>query len=189
MLQQSSVVTEVRGISQRDEVPSFSGCKIRNLQLLDINCSLWADGLLESIMNAVQSPNLIWLRTDNRTYSRLRSLFPLTKLRVLEVFEEFSAWTILQSLWHEESQAPLQLRELTIEAPLSVIPKSIRLLNNLERIVICNSRPCGEMSEKFPEEFCELLKLKHLKMASDWMSSLPDSFGNLTNLKHIDLSY
>jgi len=127
LFQQSSIVTEVRGISmylQRDEVPSFSGCKIRNMQLLDIDyTNVWEDVLLENIMNAMHSPNLIWLRTHGPAYSRMSSWFPLKKLRVLEVVDHWR----LQSLWQEESQVPLQLRELIIKAPLSEIPKSIVL--------------------------------------------------------------
>lgn len=192
LLQQSSVVTEVRGISipSTEKVdPSFRpGFKIKNLQLLDFRIS---DIQQKSIMNAMESPNLIWLRTNDRAYSCLNSSFPLTNLRVLEVYQvlwddDEEEWWCLHpiSLWHERSQAPLQLRELTIEgAVLYDVPKSIGQLTNLERIVTR-----WEGSPKLPEEFCELLSLKHLKMESTTLSCLPDSFGNLTNLKHIDLS-
>lgn len=180
LLQQSSVVTEVRGISMRwtkNEDPSFlPGFKIKNLQLLDFRYLQ-----LESLMNAMQSPNLIWLRTDALTYTSLPYTFPLTNLRVLEVHVQW--WWQPTLLWHEGWQAPLQLRELTFEAPLEDVPNSIGQLTNLERI-----RICWEGSTELPEEFCELLSLKHWKMESTTISCLPDSFGNLTNLKHIDLS-
>ena len=63
-------------------------------------------------------------------------------------------------------QAPLQLRELEIYAPLQNIPESIGQLKHLERIVVTRGG-----------EFCPLLK------------HLPESLGDLTNLEHIDLSY
>jgi Leucine-rich repeat (LRR) protein len=88
-------------------------------------------------------------------------------------------------LWKNESQAPLQLRELEIYAPLSNIPKSIGKLKHLERIVIEGKVNLTQL----PKEFCLLQSLKALVLVGfSEMKSLQECFFNLTNLQQIDLS-
>jgi Leucine-rich repeat (LRR) protein len=99
-------------------------------------------------------------------------------LRVLEV-----NGSELKRLWQCEFQAPLQLRELNIDASLLEFPKSIGQLMYLERIV-------AERTDltTLPEEFCNLNSLKYLKLRfCHKLQMLPYSFGNLTNLRHMDL--
>jgi Leucine-rich repeat (LRR) protein len=96
----------------------------------------------------------------------------------------------LETLWPDEHQAPLLLRELIIDAPLSKIPKSIGKLEKLEKLVLLQNEHVQEANLKtFLDELCHLKSLKCLvlKECSN-MKSLPDSFVNLTNLEHIDLS-
>eukprot|EP00253_Pinus_taeda_P009561 PITA_09561 len=207
--QQSSVITEVRGIRT---VPRFipyygiyygipeseeewswfkSWCdellgnclrklidrapySFRNLQLVATE-----DGNLKSILRRVESPNLKWLRWTDCPYSCLPSWIPMENLRVLEV-----GGKKLKTLWQAESQAPLELRELQIAAPLSKFPKSIGRLMHIEKIVVMSGK-----LESLPEEFCNLLSLKHLHLnEADSMMSLPDAFGFLTNLQELDLT-
>eukprot|EP00253_Pinus_taeda_P003101 PITA_03101 len=213
MLQQSLVISEVRGIRVFDHTDSDSddhgsvipwyqrsgellgscgmklcsilpnhgtGICMRNLQLLDTS-----GALLERILTKVQFPNLLWLRWDNFPYSSLPSSISLKNLTVIQV-----QGRKLKTLWGKESQAPLQLRELEIKAPLSNIPKSIGKLTQLERIVICPYSYQGKVNvTQLPEEFCFLQSLKALELEGfSEMKSLPERFGELTNLRQIRLS-
>eukprot|EP00253_Pinus_taeda_P001167 PITA_01167 len=157
---------------------SFHGIGMMKLQFLDIE-----DGFLEHIFRRVQSPNLIWLHWDKCPSSSLPSCIPMKNLRVLEVEGDE-----LKTLWQNESQAPVQLRELKILGPLSMFPKFIGKLKHLQRIYL-NLR--GENDVKtLPEEFCNLRSLMVLELKScSKLGLLPESFGNLTNLEHIDLSF
>eukprot|EP00253_Pinus_taeda_P005269 PITA_05269 len=201
-----SVTTEVRGISTVHRVDGFHyGFGVRSemswykrcIQELLGNCKralLNTDryhGLrilaseyyyVEAILRRVRSPHLIWLRWYKCPYSSLPSWVPLGNLRVLEV-----RGSRLKTLWQQESQPPLQLRELNIYSPVSDFPKSIGQLNYLEKIVVDYD---GTVQLKtLREEFCYMpsstyLVLRHFTR----MRSLPDSLGKLTNLQHIDLS-
>eukprot|EP00253_Pinus_taeda_P005779 PITA_05779 len=126
--QQSSVITEVRGIrtvpgfveyyksSEDDEIPEseeewswFKSCWKRNClrKLMDTtpycfrNLQLVAtqDGNLKSILTRVESPNLKWLRWNDCPYSCLPSWIPMKNLRVLEV-----GGKKLKTLWQAESK-------------------------------------------------------------------------------------
>eukprot|EP00253_Pinus_taeda_P028406 PITA_28406 len=211
LLQQSSVINEVRGIIDyySSVMPRYqrsselfwhcfmnlcnkqypfhgSGICMRNLQLLHTG-----DVFLKRILTKVQFPNLVWLRWDSCPDSSLHSSISYLKnLRVLQV-----EGGKLKTLWEKESQAPLELRELEIKAPLSSIPKSIGKLTQLERIVIC---PYGYQGNYYngkvnvtqlPEEFCFLQSLKALELEGfSEMESLPERFGELTNLRQISFS-
>jgi len=84
-------------------------------------------------------------------------------------------------------QAPLQLRQLIIHAPLfSNFPKFIGQLKYLEKIDIYGYR--GVALKSLPEEFGDLRSLKVLYLRDCLgMKSLPESFGKLTNLQDISL--
>lgn len=167
----------------------YSAACIRRLQLLDIE-----DDVLDRILRRVEISNLIWLHLNKCPSSSLPSSIPLKNLRVLQV----SGYQ-LETLWQDESQAPLQLRELEIFAPgLFNIPKSTGQLKYLERIVIDGYNFLDRYSypgyanvpmTKLPEEFCGLQSLKDfvLRNCTDMML-LPDSFGDLSNLQYIDLT-
>lgn len=155
--------------------------RMKRLQLLDTE-----GALVEHILAKVQYPNLKWLRWDNCPHFSLPSSISMKNLRVLQV-----GGPKLETLWENESQVPLQLRDLEIEAPLSNIPKSIGQLKHLERIFVGSfvresyARP---LITELPEEFCFLQSLKVLVLtACPEMRSLPQCFGNLTNLQYIQL--
>eukprot|EP00253_Pinus_taeda_P035438 PITA_35438 len=137
---------------------------------------------LKRILKRAHSPNFVWLRWYECPCSFLPSWMPMKNLRVLHV-----RGGNLKTLWEEESQAPLQLRELQLFTPLSSIPKSIGQLKHLERIIL--NYNVGVNLKKLPDEFCNLQSLKTLvfKKCSK-MKSVPESFGNLISLQHIDLS-
>lgn len=192
LLQQySSGTREVRGIrmlgmstreSWRDKLLRWLSYRrhrtvIRKLQLLDTE-----DGLLELILWKVQSPNLIWLRWSNCPTRSLPPWIPIKNLRVLHVMGSF-----LETLWQDDSQAPVLLRELVIVAPLLKLPESIGLLKKLEVIVLDYQT---SNLESLPNEFCQLLSLKRFELTNcSKIKYLPYSFGDLTNLQHINLSH
>lgn len=187
---------------------AVDGIHMRNLQLLDTE-----HDLVDHILTKVQSPNLVWLRWNNCPYSFLPSSISMRNLRVLEV-----QGLQLGRLWENDSEAPLELRELQIESPLYSIPNSIGLLKHLKRFAIglagmgfpFPSRPqkVPQVSEKsFGNSTnqlsqCQLSQCYALERLSESsgsstlqlssqicpLKSLPDSFGNLTNLEHIQLS-
>lgn len=194
LCQQSSVTTELRGIKT---VPQVSGLESRRNEVFRKSLSklihtppyslrklqlVAAEGdLLESILRRVKSPDLIWLRWKKCPCSFLPSWIPMKNIRVLEV-----VGNKLERLWRY--QAPLELRELNISAPLLKFPKSIGQLKHIEKIVL-NYPPILVHLKTLPKEFCRLSSLKYLHLRCSHMESLPESFGNLTNLQHLDLSY
>jgi Leucine-rich repeat (LRR) protein len=175
----------VRGIKMdlseyNDHKDVLGGIVMKRLQLLDTE-----EGILEDIMKWVKLPNLIWLRWKNCPHYVLPSSILMKNLRVLQV-----SGRVLKTLWEEESQPPLQLRELEIYAPLRNIPKSIGRLDHLERIVVGRFLSGRVNLIELPEEFCKLKSLKALVLKEcSRLKSLPHYFGNLTTLEHIDLSF
>jgi Leucine-rich repeat (LRR) protein len=131
---------------------------------------------LGSICNFLRQSNLLWLRWDRFPYSFLPSSIPMNELIVLQL-----AGDKLETLWQRENEAPLQLRELHIDADLLQIPKSIGQLKHLEKIVLKYT------IETLPEELFHLRSLKHLSLSTR-MTRLPNSLANLANLQYIDLS-
>lgn len=165
----------------RNSSTHYSGVRRTMLQFLETE-----DALLERILRRAQSPNLVWLSWSKCPYSSLPSWIPTENLRVLQV-----AGSELKTLWQGQLQAPLQLRELQIIAPLSEIPKSIGQLTHLQRItIIYLPRLPGQIKlKRLPNEFCQLGLLKTLELRGcSRLMSLPNSFGDLTNLEHINLS-
>jgi len=148
--------------------------RIKKLQLLDIE-----GDFVEGILTRVHLSNLIWLSWNGCSCSSLPSWIPMKDLRVLEV-----AGLGLRRLWQCDSQAPLQLGELNISAPLLEFPKSIGKLTHLEKIVVEYSH-----LTTLPEEFYRLPCLKYLKLTSNKVQTLSNSLGNLTNLHHMDLHF
>eukprot|EP00253_Pinus_taeda_P013203 PITA_13203 len=125
-----------------------------------------------------QLPQLIYLYWRNCPNSYLPSWIPTNNLRVLHIEGEF-----LKTLWRHGSQAPLQLRELCIKAPLSNVPKSIGKLKHLEKIVLLMSD-----LEILPKEFFNMYSLKHVELWwGEKMKFLPDQIEKLTGLQRLDL--
>eukprot|EP00253_Pinus_taeda_P023125 PITA_23125 len=168
-----SPVQRIKNSEERDRL-------VTELQLPDGKGSY-----LESLFNVEQPPQPIMLRWYNYPYSA--SEFSTEKLRILHI-----KGRDLEIPWEHESEAPLELRELYISASrLSKIPDSIGQLKHLEKIVLGgdNIHSISYCRLKtLPDEFCQLLSLKHLELINcSSLSSLPDSFGNLTKLQHIEL--
>eukprot|EP00253_Pinus_taeda_P026710 PITA_26710 len=158
-------------------VKSLSRLRNSNLKLLDVEDGDWL-----RISERLDAPNLLWLRWRKCSYSSLHKV-PLKNLRVLEVIS-----SVLKKLWKGQDQAPLQLRELVIDSPLSKLPKSIGRLKDLELIIL----KCPSMGKlkSLPDEFCDLTSLRHFELTGcSEMKYLPDSLGNLENLEHINLSW
>eukprot|EP00253_Pinus_taeda_P008855 PITA_08855 len=170
-------VAVTMGIPRRKRKRHSRSCGILNLEFVATE-----DRCLERILEKARSPNLRWLRWLNCPYSSLPPWIPMEKLRVLDV-----AGFKLETLWQEESEAPLQLRELRVwaDSSFSKFPKSIGQLKYLEKITISGA---PKMLKSLPEEFCELHCLKYLDLGNfKKITSLPDSFGRLTRLQHINL--
>jgi len=183
---ESSLISEVRGI--RLSPSEFVCSKI--LWYRGILHLKYTPDLLERILRTVQrhSRTLVWLSWFECPYSSLPTWFPMKNLRVLSV-----RGRELKTLWQGDSQAPLQLRQLEINAPLWNIPESIGRLEHIEHIRLVYSEE-GKLLPvpilALPEEVCHLWSLKILMLRGCWkMKSLPDSLGNLTNLEVIVLDF
>jgi Leucine-rich repeat (LRR) protein len=176
-----SAQSPVRGISMvyRNLDQQFwekvaGSCNLSRLQLLRVR-----GYSVESIFSVGQLPQLTYLRGENCPNSVLPSWNPLKNLRVLHIQGKN-----LGTLWQRESQAPLQLRELNMDAPLLEVPKSIGKLKHLEKFVLHQSN-----LETLPDEFCHVDSLIHVELKNcQKIRLLPDSVGNLTNLQRLDLS-
>eukprot|EP00253_Pinus_taeda_P020934 PITA_20934 len=167
----------------------------RILELLDGDIDMWTlkllhteDTILERLLRRRKEhvPSLIWLRWNKCPEPSLPSWIPATNLRVLQV-----SGGKLRTLWKDVSQAPLRLRELEINAPLSNIPESIGQLERLERIAIGKFSSGGQVNlTELPQGFCHVRLLKDLVLTEcSKMKSLPDAFVGLLYLQHIDLSF
>lgn len=171
--QLSSGITQVRGIRMYPGHPIVGSLEpfgmISNLHFLE------AEGIVvESILTKVQSPKLMWLHWINCPHSSLPPWLPMHDLRVLEV-----AGKELKILWKCESQAPMHLRKLIVDAPLSKFPKSLEQLKHLKMIEAKDA-----YLATLPEEFCYLPFLKYLKLKD--YQILPDSDGNFSNIQLTD---
>lgn len=183
---ESSLISEVRGIRLS---PSEFGCS-KILWYRGILHLKYTPDLLERILRTVQrhSRTLVWLSWFDCPYPSLPTSFPTENLRVLYV-----GGKELKTLWQCDSQAPLQLRQLEINAPLCNIPKSIGRLKHIEHIRVVYSEG-GKLLPvpilTLPEEVCYLRSLNILMLRGCWkMKSLPYSLGNLTNLESIVLDF
>eukprot|EP00253_Pinus_taeda_P012754 PITA_12754 len=175
--EQSAVrgVSMVNGNGSEQFFETLAGsCNLRRLQLVR------AEGYsVERFFRVGRFPELIYLRWENCPYSSLPSWISLKNLRVLYV----QKMSHLETLWKHESEAPRQLRELYIGAPLSKLPKSIGTLKHLEKFVLY-----GSYLEALPNEFSYLHSLKHLGLkCCAKMTLLPAQVGNLTRLQRLHL--
>jgi len=97
-LAQCRGITMIPPISIETEMPCSKQSSMfrgpRNLKFLAAE-----GGYVEDILTRVGSPDLIWLRWYNCTYSYLPSWIPMENLRVLEVYG-----SKLTELWRPESQ-------------------------------------------------------------------------------------
>lgn len=171
--QLSSGMKQVRGIRMfpketfDDSLELFG--MISDLHFLEAEGSV-----VESILTKVRSPKLMWLHWINCPHSSLPPWLPMHDLRVLEV-----AGKELKILWKCESQAPMHLRELIVDAPLSKFPKSLEQLKHLKMIEAMEA-----YLATLPEEFCYLPFLKYIKLKD--YQILPDSDGNFSNIQLTD---
>ncbi|KAH9305928.1 hypothetical protein KI387_010332, partial [Taxus chinensis] len=151
------------------------GPRVPGLKLLVGSENMFTRGL------AITSENLIWFRCYNVQKRNCHSWISLRNLRILELVNANN----LHELWADK-HPPLQLRELIISGShnLQRFPASIRCLKHLKKIAII-----GEHNpiKTLPEDLCGLQSLQHLELPYCEISSLPISFGDLTNLQHIDL--
>jgi hypothetical protein len=135
---------------------------------------------VQKIFTDGHSPQLLWLCWYDCSYSCLPHWIPLQNLTVLQV-----KGGKLRTLWPHESEAPLKLRELSIEGCPFEIPKSIGKLQDLQKFVLHSSVDM----ETLPDGFCDLRSLEHLELYKSKIKSLPHSFRKLTNLRCIRLSH
>eukprot|EP00253_Pinus_taeda_P003480 PITA_03480 len=177
----------VRGVSAvPSDGPEWSPQHFKSLVELTGRLQLLeAEGdCVERILNVAQPPELKWLRWINCPYSSLPSWILMKNLRVLQIQGmEF------ETIWADECQAPVQIRELEIDGWVLNIPKSIERLNYLEKIVLHNRRIYGPAGLNIlPDEFCRLQSLNYLELRGcSHIKSLPASFGNLKNLRTLYL--
>lgn len=175
--QLSSGITQVRGIRmyRGDAIGDSMVGGLEPFGMISNLHFLEAEGsVVESILTKVRSPKLMWLRWINCPHSSLPPWLPMHDLRVLEV-----AGKELKILWKCESQAPMHLRELIVDAPLSKFPKSLEQLKHLKMIEAKDA-----YLATLPEEFCYLPFLKYLKLKD--YQILPDSDGNFSNIQLTD---
>lgn len=159
------------------ELQNRSGVDKRNLQLLK------AEGdCLESIFTGMPySPCLIWLCWDNIPHFVLPHWLPIKNLRVFQVTGEQA----LQTFWQSESEAPMQLRELIVNVPISQFPKSMWQLQHLEKIELRDQRDMIFL----PDSFGNLTNLQYLYLSGSCsLQKLPHSLRNLIRLKHLSLA-
>eukprot|EP00253_Pinus_taeda_P002727 PITA_02727 len=120
---------------------------------------------------------LKYLRWKDSLKSSLAPSIPLNNLSVLHIDGEQ-----LETLWQHEFQAPLQLRELHIDAPLSKLPKSIGKLKHLEKVFLCT-----RYLKTISNEFWNLSGLQSLHLQCERLQTLPESIGNLSGLQSLHL--
>ncbi|KAH9289146.1 hypothetical protein KI387_033263 [Taxus chinensis] len=152
-----------------------------------INKEIRTCGLQVLVIKGKESDNLtaelLLLRWYDCPYTSLPSWASLENLRVLDLLNVF-----FNELWSHNVKPPTQLRMLKISGSIAKIPKSIRQLQDLETFVVDGW--VNTSLKALPEEFCDLLSLKHLTLR--WcrsLRSLPTNFGKLTNLQHLNLSF
>eukprot|EP00253_Pinus_taeda_P003375 PITA_03375 len=173
-----------------EEIKTFPECghlvpELR-LQLPDFkdSCAECMNGM-EGIFSVGQSLQLIYLCCCFYPYSSLASQISTRNLLALDI-----RGGNLETLWHLESQAPLNLRQLHImSCKLSKIPESVGKLKHLEKIVLRGYSNPHLPLEHLPDEFCHLPSLKYLELSHCDLRSLPDSFGNVTSLQYVKLSF
>eukprot|EP00253_Pinus_taeda_P005059 PITA_05059 len=137
---------------------------------------------VEGVFNVEQPPQLILLRCYDCPDSSFPPNISTKNLRVLHI-----EGSNLETLWHLESQAPRELRELYIDGyRLPKIPQSIGQLRRLEKVVLASKGVQG--FETLPEQFCQLESLKHLELHENGLKSLPESFWDLSSLQHLNLA-
>lgn len=168
-----SWMMQVRGIRMLPKETSDDSLELFGM-ISDLHFLEAEGSVVKSILTKVRSPKLMWLHWINCPHSSLPSWLPMHDLRVLEV-----AGKELKILWKSESQAPMHLRELIVDAPLSKFPKSLEQLKHLKMI---------EAKEAYlatlPEEFCYLPFLKYIKLKD--YQILPDPDGNFSNIRLTD---
>eukprot|EP00253_Pinus_taeda_P033079 PITA_33079 len=135
---------------------------------------------VERIFSSEQLPPLVYLHWQGYPKSSLAPSIPLNNLSVLHIEGDQ-----LETLWQHEFQAPLQLRELHIHAPLlSKVPESIGKLKHLEQVCL-NSKQLHTL----PESIGNLSGLQSFHLHACFsLQTLPDSVGNLSGLQSLDLS-
>eukprot|EP00253_Pinus_taeda_P030869 PITA_30869 len=153
-------------------------CNLSRLELLSGEGSF-----VESIFSAGELRQLIYLQWKKCPISSISLQIP-TLWKALNLRVLYIEGKSLKTLWQHESQAPLQLTELYIDAPLTEVPQSIGKLNQLERIVLKNG-----YFKTLPNEFYDMHSLKHIRLQNcKQMMLLLDSVGILTGLRTLDFS-
>eukprot|EP01018_Ginkgo_biloba_P003547 Gb_26065 [translate_table: standard] len=153
-----------------------SFANMKGLQLLELK-----DDCLKGDFGKL-SQQLVFLRWRNFPYDRLPVDLHTKQIRILDV-----AGGKLVSLWNDQSQLPLNLRELNMHGChfLNRVPKSMSKLTGLQEVNFTN---CS--LETIPEEFCYLQSLEVLKLNYCYnLKYLPLGFGGMKRLQSLELNW
>eukprot|EP01018_Ginkgo_biloba_P003623 Gb_16324 [translate_table: standard] len=153
-----------------------SFANMKDLQLLELK-----DDCLKGDFGKL-SQKLLFLRWRNFPYDRVPVDLHMKQTRILEL-----VGGKLASLWNDQSQLPLNLRELNMNNChfLNRVPESMGMLTGLQKVDFSECM----LLKTIPEEFCYLEALEVLNLSyCRNLKYLPLGIGGMKRLQSLDLS-